>query len=69
MTTLSIPVDAVLELQLDALVQGGVGSTRAAVVRIALKKFAEEYAVQQVLKAIDEPSLKGDVRALMKAIV
>jgi hypothetical protein len=66
MTTLSVPIPASLEIQLDKLVAWGVGSTRAAVTRMALTKYAEDAAVQRILSSMDEPDLKGDPRALLK---
>lgn len=68
MTTLSVPVDASLEARLDALVEDGVGPTRAAVMRTALQRLSEDHAVKLVLDAMREPSLSGNIRTLMKKI-
>ncbi len=68
MATISVPLSAKLEQQLDALVAEGVGSNRADVMRRALKNFAEEEAVNAVLKAEREPVLRGDLRKLLTEI-
>lgn len=68
MSTISVPLNSKLELSLDYLVKSGVASNRAAVMRRALERLTEEEAVQAVLRAEREPSLRGDLRDLMKKI-
>ncbi len=68
MTTLSVPLTADLIKQIDQLVQSGVGANKADVMRKALKFFAEEQAVQAVLRARTEPSLEGDLDELVSKI-
>ncbi len=69
MATISVPLSAELENRLDALVSEGVGSNRADVMRRALEHFAEEEAVNAVLKAEREVGegkiLRGDLRTLL----
>jgi Arc/MetJ-type ribon-helix-helix transcriptional regulator len=68
MATISVPIDKNLEAQLDHLVQQDVGSSRADVMRRALKLLSEEEAVRAVLDAMKEPTLKGNLRELAKKI-
>jgi Arc/MetJ-type ribon-helix-helix transcriptional regulator len=68
MATISVPLSAELQERLDALVSGGAGSNRADVMRRALESFAEEEAINAVLKAEREPVLRGDLRQLLKKI-
>ncbi len=68
MTTISVPIDKNLEAQLDHLVQQEVGSSRADVMRRALKLLSEEEAVRAVLDAMDEPTIRGDLQKLAKKI-
>lgn len=64
MATISVPLSAELQERLDSLVAEGVGSNRADVMRRALESFAEEEAINAVLKAEREVAagriLRGD---------
>ncbi|MGB4076383.1 MAG: hypothetical protein WBK28_01595 [Minisyncoccia bacterium] len=66
MATISVPLSAELEHRLDDLVASGVDETRAAVMRRALRRLAEEEAVNAVLRAEREPVIRGDLRKLLK---
>ncbi|MFA6158539.1 MAG: hypothetical protein WC763_02835 [Candidatus Paceibacterota bacterium] len=66
MSTLSIPLTADLEGVVNRLVKSGYGANKADVVRKALRKLSEDQAVEAILRAQAEPSLKGDLRDLMK---
>ena len=70
MATISVPLTPELQQQLDTLVAEGVGSNRADVMRRALEYFAEEAAVNAVLKAQREiregKILRGDARDVLK---
>lgn len=72
MSTLSVPLSKDLEEVVEGLVQDGYGANKADVVRKALKKLAEDRAVEAVLQAqreIDEgKGLEGDLRELVKKI-
>jgi len=68
MSTISVPLSKEHEEKLDHLVGAGVASTRAGVMRKALEKLAEDAAVEAVLRAEREPSLKGDLDDLLKRI-
>jgi len=66
MTTISVPIPAHLEESINNLIKSGYGSNKADVVRRAIVRLAEEEAVQTVLKAMQEPTLHGDLRDLAK---
>ena len=68
MSTISVPLDAKLESSLDYLVSSGVAENRAAVMRKALARLSEIEAVEAVLRAKQEPTLRGNLRDLMKKI-
>lgn len=67
MSTLSVPLDAELMKFVEDIAKDS-GLTRASVMRQALKKYAEEHAVQKVLRAMDEPTLKGNLDELLGQI-
>jgi predicted transcriptional regulator len=64
MSTISIPLTSELEKQLDILVEE-TGGSRASVMRNALKRYQEDYLVQKILLASQEPSLSGDLNDLL----
>ena len=70
MTTISVPLSPTQQKHLDDLVDKGVGSSRAGVIRKALDKLIEEEAINGVLEAERELSLgrglRGDIRKLLK---
>lgn len=66
MTTISVPISAKLEESIKGLIESGYGSNKADVVRRAIAHIAEEEAVQTVLNAMKEPTLRGDLRELAK---
>ena len=68
MTTISVPLRKDNEEKLDELVRSGVGSSRADVMRKALERLAEDEAVEAVLRAEKEISLRGDLRTLAKKL-
>ena len=68
MSTISVPLNSKLEISLDFLVKSGVANNRAEVMRKALTRLSEEEAIQAVLCAEQEPTLRGDLRDLMKKI-
>ena len=68
MTTLSVPLTADLEEFIKRQVKSGRSPNKAAVVRSALKLLSEEEAVQAVLRAQQEPTLRGDLRELAKKL-
>lgn len=68
MSTLSVPLTPKLEEFINDQVKSGRAASKADVVRRALVSFSEEEAVQEVLNAVREPLLRGDLRQLMKKI-
>lgn len=68
MSTISVPLNSKLEQSLDYLVKSGVADNRAAVMRKALTRLTEEEAISAILRAEKEPTLRGDLRDLMKKI-
>lgn len=68
MSTVSVPLTPELEKSVKALVESGYGSNKADVIRRALKRAAEEAAVEKVLRAMGEPSLKGNLRTLAQKV-
>jgi Arc/MetJ-type ribon-helix-helix transcriptional regulator len=67
MTTLSVPLPSHLEELVKKLAKQR-GSNKAEVVRHALELLAEEEAVMAVLKAEQEPILRGNLKDLVKKI-
>ncbi|MDP3770259.1 MAG: ribbon-helix-helix protein, CopG family [Candidatus Sungbacteria bacterium] len=67
MTTLSVPLPSHLEELVKKLAKQR-GSNKAEVVRHALELLAEEEAVMAVLKAEQEPTLRGNLKDLVKKI-
>jgi len=69
MANISVPLSSELQEKLDTLVSEGVGANRADVMRRALEWFAEEEAVNAVLKAEREVSegriLRGDAKSVL----
>ncbi len=68
MTTISVPLPADMLKALESLVRQGGASNKAEAMRKALQMYLEEQAVQDVLRASKEPSLKGNLRDLAKKI-
>ena len=68
MSTLSVPLDKELLDLLDWLIDHGIAPNKAEAVRMALKKFGEEQAVEAVLRAQKEPSLHGDIDTLARKV-
>ncbi len=64
MTTLSVPLTDDMRAHIKLLVTQGVAPSDAALAREAIQKYLEDQAVQAVLQAQKEPSLKGDLDAL-----
>jgi Arc/MetJ-type ribon-helix-helix transcriptional regulator len=64
MTTISVPLTANLIKILDELVSNGTATNKADAMRKALYKYAEDQAVERVLRAEREPRLEGDLDEL-----
>lgn len=72
MSTLSVPISHTLETFIHEMIRRGIAPNKAAVVRHALVRFAEDQAVEAVLRSEQEARegkiLRGDLRDLMKKI-
>ncbi len=68
MSTISVPISSKLEESINNLIESGYGSNKADVVRRAITRLAEEEAVQIVLRAMEEPTLRGNLRELAKKL-
>ena len=66
MTTLSVPLSGDLEKFIERMVKAGKGSNKADVVRRALREYEENEVLETILRAQKEPTLRGDLRGLMK---
>ena len=66
MTTLSIPVSGEIESFINKMIRDGKGSNKADVVRHALSQYKENEVLRTILQAESEPTLRGDLRELMK---
>jgi Arc/MetJ-type ribon-helix-helix transcriptional regulator len=69
MSLLSVPITGELETALHRLLRAGVAPNKAEIMRTALRRLAEEEAVAAVLRAEREPTLRGDLRTLVKKLV
>lgn len=72
MSTLSVPLTPELEKAVQKIVKAGIASNKAEAVRMAIKFFSEEQAVQDVLKSQKEARegklLSGDIDELMDQV-
>ena len=66
--TLSVPLTKDLEEFIESQVRLGKLENKAAVVRRALRLLAEQEATAAVLKADQEPSVRGDLDKLAKKL-
>ena len=70
MSTLSVPLTPELEKAIQGMVKSGIASNKAEAVRMAIKFFSEEQAIQTVLQAERELKegkiLRGDLHQLAK---
>lgn len=68
MTTISVPISGEQEDFIKSYIDSGKASNKAEVFRKALTKFAEDEAVDAVLRAEQEPTIEGDLRELLKKL-
>ena len=64
MSTLSVPLSADMLKQIEELIEDGVASNKADLVRKAIDKYIEDQVVEGILKAMKEPTLEGDLDEL-----
>lgn len=69
MGTISVPLSPKQQRYLDELVDKGVSSSRAGVLRKALDKLVEEEAINAVLQAEREISLGKGMRGNLKTLL
>ena len=72
MSTLSVPLTPELEKAIQKMVKAGVAANKAEAVRMAIKFFSEEQAIQDVLKSQKEARegklLTGNIDELIEQI-
>jgi len=66
MSTISVPLPANLEEFVNRMVKSGNAANKADVVRKALRRMSDEEAVEAILRAEREPTLKGNLVELSK---
>ena len=70
MSTLSVPISPLLETFVEGMIKRGLAPNKAEVVRQALVRYAEDQAIEAVLRSEQEARegkiLRGDVRSLLK---
>lgn len=70
MSTLSVPIPQDLEAFIDGMVRGGWAPNKAEVVRQALTKYAEDQAVEMIMRSMREYQegkvLEGDLDELLE---
>ena len=70
MSTLSVPISQNIENFIEDVIHRGIAPNKAEVVRQALVRYAEEQAVEAVLRSEHEANegkiLRGDLKDLMK---
>ncbi|MEK7094538.1 MAG: hypothetical protein AAB886_00320 [Patescibacteria group bacterium] len=70
MSTISVPITGALESFIDGMVRRGAAPNKAEVVRQALTRFAEDQAIEAVLRAEQEvkdgKAMRGDLRKIVK---
>ena len=72
MSTISVPISSPLESFINEMIKQGVAENKAEVVRRALIRFAEDQAVEAVLRSEQELKdgkiLRGDLKKLAKRL-
>ncbi|MFC1787932.1 type II toxin-antitoxin system ParD family antitoxin [Patescibacteria group bacterium] len=70
MSTISVPIPQTLEDFINEMINCGIASNKAEVVRQALVRFAEDQAIEAVLRSEQELREKkvlcGDLRKIAK---
>lgn len=68
MTTVSVPLSDDMLRHIQELIDRGIAANKADAIRKAVQKYLEDQAVEAVLQAREEPSLKGDLDELADKI-
>ncbi len=66
MTTLSVPISNELESFINKMVKDGRAANKADVVRRAIRRLSEDEVVERIVRAQIEPTIRGDMKTLMK---
>ncbi|KKU25572.1 MAG: hypothetical protein UX39_C0025G0012 [Candidatus Magasanikbacteria bacterium GW2011_GWA2_46_17] len=66
MTTISVPLPPELEKFINQQIKEGKADNKAQVVRRAIRHLSEEEAVEAVLRAEREPTIRGNLKDLLK---
>lgn len=66
MSTISVPLPPELEAFINDQVKSGRAANKAHVVRYALQRLSEEEAIADILRAQQEPTVRGNLRELVK---
>lgn len=67
MTTISIPLDSELTKYIEDTARES-GLSKADLVRQAIRLYAEDQAIQKVLRASAEPTISGDLDTLLEQL-
>jgi Arc/MetJ-type ribon-helix-helix transcriptional regulator len=72
MPTISVPIPSTLETFIGDMIRRGLAPNKAEVVRQALVRYAEDQAVESVLRSEQEARegkvLRGDLKKLLKRL-
>lgn len=68
MTTISVPFPPHLEEFISQQIKLGKATNKAQVIRYAVTRLSEQEAINAVLEAQKEPTLRGNLRDLAKKI-
>ncbi len=69
MSTISVPLSPSLELFIEAMVKRGSAPSKAEVVRQALARYAEDEAVEAVLRAQRDRKNGKEIRGSIREIL
>jgi len=67
MTTISIPLDSELTKYIEDTARES-GLSKADLVRQAIRLYAEDQAIQKVLRASAEPTISGELDTLLERL-
>jgi Arc/MetJ-type ribon-helix-helix transcriptional regulator len=67
MSTISIPLDSEMTKYIEDTARES-GLSKADLVRQAIRLYAEEQAIQKVLRAAAEPTISGDLDTLLSQL-
>lgn len=68
MSTVSVPLTDDMVKGIKILVKQGIAPTVSEAIRQAVRSYLEKQAVESVLRAAEEPSLRGNLDDLAKKV-